>query len=385
MEFGIFIVIMVIIIIVGFFNYLSEEGQKESWRHFAAAHSLNFVRGSWLGQRSHVSGKYRNRWLMLETFSKKEGRQSHTYTRLQLSWGDKISNRVLLEDHPVGKQWTSNEIVSVLSPQNFNALKGEVQFDRKSWSLVYEQRGLETRQRKLEGLADLLSNVADNYPKILALGSEVMPALYVTVRDKYHPLRPVVLQLMQDIANKTTHQLGLRAATLFCPHCFTLCAKHEVSLGWWQSLTYYGCRTCHQSREYLTGRPVAVLDHQMNKTISQQEGLILINWLTHRHPFDFDGVCIVRATDEEVERFAVQCGNDTDPIRRARYAQMRCVIAPDCNLSQNTHRILDRMFGKVTVETTLQTEVDLVSEGISEPTVLDLELINDGRRLASEL
>ena len=56
---------------------------------------------------------------------------------------------------------------------------------------------------------------------------------------------------------------------------------------------------------------------------------------------------IVRATDEEVERFAVQVGNDTDSVRRPRYPHIRCTIAPECSLSTNTLRILRNSFGHV--------------------------------------
>jgi hypothetical protein len=48
-----------------------------------------------------------------------------------------------------------------------------------------------------------------------------------------------------------------------------------------------------------------------------------------------------------VERFAVQVGNDTDPVRQEFYRFMRCVISPDCRLSDNTIRILRRTFGQV--------------------------------------
>lgn len=47
------------------------------------------------------------------------------------------------------------------------------------------------------------------------------------------------------------------------------------------------------------------------------------------------------------ERFAVQVGNDTDPVRRPTYAQMRCLVSPECGLSENTMRILQRTFGRV--------------------------------------
>jgi len=58
-------------------------------------------------------------------------------------------------------------------------------------------------------------------------------------------------------------------------------------------------------------------------------------------------VNIIQATDEEVERFAVQVGNDIDPFRKPRYKEMPCLIDTDCDLSENTWRILQQMFGQV--------------------------------------
>jgi len=69
--------------------------------------------------------------------------------------------------------------------------------------------------------------------------------------------------------------------------------------------------------------------------------------LARRALFDFDRVEIIRATDEDVERFAMQVGNDTDPLRKPRYAQMRCSLAPNCHLTENTLRILESLFGRV--------------------------------------
>jgi hypothetical protein len=75
--------------------------------------------------------------------------------------------------------------------------------------------------------------------------------------------------------------------------------------------------------------------------------VLRVNWLVRRALFDFDWVEIIQATDEDVERFAVQVGNDTDPVRELRYQQMKCTIGPECKLSENTLRILDKMFGEV--------------------------------------
>jgi hypothetical protein len=82
--------------------------------------------------------------------------------------------------------------------------------------------------------------------------------------------------------------------------------------------------------------------------------------------FDFDRVEIIQATDEEVERFAMQVGNDTDPVRQPRYAQMHCLIAPDCRLSENSLRILRNFFGEVERQAIVQVEAE---------TVEDIELI----------
>src|SRR6185295_18517069 len=86
---------------------------------------------------------------------------------------------------------------------------------------------------------------------------------------------------------------------------------------------------------------------QTTVSLAQQDGLIPVNWSATRKLFDFNAVEIVRATDEEVERFAVQVGNDTDPTRQPGYKEMQCVILPQCQLSENTWRILQRTFGQV--------------------------------------
>ena len=61
-------------------------------------------------------------------------------------------------------------------------------------------------------------------------------------------------------------------------------------------------------------------------------------------------IIIVQASDEDVERFAVQIGNDTDGIRKPIYKDIRCTISPGCKLSENTLRILRRMIGQVEIK-----------------------------------
>jgi hypothetical protein len=97
----------------------------------------------------------------------------------------------------------------------------------------------------------------------------------------------------------------------------------------------------------LEGQPVAVLDRQMGQPWLIKADMVQVNWLTYRKLFDFNAVVIVQATDEEVERLAVQVGNDTDPYRRPRYKQIVCTLSPTCRLSENTLRILRRTFGEL--------------------------------------
>jgi hypothetical protein len=92
---------------------------------------------------------------------------------------------------------------------------------------------------------------------------------------------------------------------------------------------------------------VAVLDAGMAETVIKDGETIRVNWLLRRELFDFETVEIIQADDEAVERLAVQIGNDTDPLRRPRYPEMTCTVAPTCPLSENTIRILQRTFGQI--------------------------------------
>jgi hypothetical protein len=72
---------------------------------------------------------------------------------------------------------------------------------------------------------------------------------------------------------------------------------------------------------------------------------------TERHQqIDMDmpaGITVERGKNQEVERFAVKVGNDTDPFRQPHYKTIRCWVAKSCNLSKNSIRVLQQMFGEV--------------------------------------
>lgn len=185
--------------------------------------------------------------------------------------------------------------------------------------------------------------------KLVALAGEVAEPLSRLAADAANPLRSVALEMLTYIEQETSLRFAGRLAEILCPRCLTRFCAHSVHLPWGVSFTYYGCRACSQSREFLEGikRVVAILDAARPETQLRQAGILRVNWLARPVLCDFDRVELIQATDQDVERFAIQAGNDTDSIRRPRYREIPCKIGPDCRLSENTLRILDRIFGEV--------------------------------------
>ncbi len=184
---------------------------------------------------------------------------------------------------------------------------------------------------------------------LVALGGEAAEPLRHIAADASHPLQPTALELLTYIEQETTYRFAGRLDQLLCPRCLTRFGAHSLDLAWGVSFTYYGCRACGQSREFLEeiNQVVAVLDTAWTEVQLQQHNTLRINWLVRRSLFDFDRIEIIQATDEDVEHFAVQVGNDTDPFRQPRYSQLPCLVDPACRLSENTQRILQHTFGLV--------------------------------------
>ncbi len=186
---------------------------------------------------------------------------------------------------------------------------------------------------------------------IVYLGGEAVLPLMGRLSDPSEEWPETMEWLLENIALETSKDLPQQAAHLLCPTCVVTCGKNKVKLTGNQSLTFYGCQRCYQSREFIA-RPaqiVAVLDANMQAGQKQTEkGEVLwVNWLDRKTLFEFDRVEIIQATDEEVELFAIQVGNDTDQKRKNRYKKMDCMVSPDCMLLENTMRILGRMFGRI--------------------------------------
>ncbi len=218
--------------------------------------------------------------------------------------------------------------------------------NRGKW-LSYEESASGREFDKLKRVADGLSHLAEGYPAVVATGGAAVPALQTLLKEN-DLLHGVIIEMLKDIAQATQH-LGDRADQLLCSNCLVRFYAHRADLPLQPDVTYYGCRACHQSRKFIDCPQgvVAVLDSGWRGPQAQRDGSLHVNWLVRRALFDFDRVEIVRATDKDVEHFAMQVGNDTDPIRKPRYAEIRCVLNPACGLSENTLRILKNTFGQV--------------------------------------
>jgi hypothetical protein len=245
---------------------------------------------------------------------------------------------------------TLSEVAPVLArPGPRPALKGSLTVAAGGQEIYYEQPGVEGDETYLQFLFDAFSDLLETYPKIVKLGGEAVPPLQALLADEAHPFHSVAPQLLEELAAATRQHWADRADRLRCSRCLGSCQVFQLSLS---SLTYYACPSCQQSQHFFpfTGPVIAVLDSMLAAERAERAGTLRINWLVRRTLFHFDAVEIVRANDEEVERFAVQIGNDTDPVRQPHYQTMSCRVAPSCDLNENTWRILERTFGAVSGE-----------------------------------
>ncbi len=321
------------------------EEKKSSWQVLAASEHLIFVPGKSPRHKSYITGTYRHHRLKLEIF-----RKYALCTRLAVSV-DKLANGSLQNDPDLpGEQVARKDAISLLTPTSPHYILKEAQLKGSIAAqtvdqivhMCYEQNGIENDLEYLRYLFDLLSDLAEAYFPVVALGGEAVPFLKDMMASIH--LKSIATEWLRAIARRTTEQLGDRSPQVLCPFCLTRYKARKVLLESSAYITYYGCRICGQSREFLEGRVVAVLDSRMDTERVQQDGTLRVNWLVRRALFDFDEVEIVQAPDEDVERFVVQVGNDTDDFRRSRYKKMACTIVSDCRLSENTLRILKSTF-----------------------------------------
>lgn len=328
--------------------------KQNSWQRFAAKNKFHF-------REYGIIGTHQGYDFCLLPQHSNSAADIETYMRLTVSLENQAAaNNTAEFAKPFDKKDVTNLIIS--ASDNFS-LNGKVFSHNQGREISYIQLGLEDSDKYLQAILDFLTILAQIYPRVVALGGEVGPILqpitlgkeYVLQplpqlpQDKDHPLRAVAIELLRDIGRQTAH-LSRQLDQLVCQYCLLRFTRHTVDIPEWDKITYYGCRGCHQSREfYLTNQVAAVLDAPMTAKFDDQNQTLRVNWLTRRIAFDFDSVEIIDATDEDIERLVVQIGNDTDSIRQPRYKDMPCVVSSQCQLSPNSLRVLQRTFGHVDV------------------------------------
>jgi hypothetical protein len=102
----------------------------------------------------------------------------------------------------INKRSDIADILRPLGPTPW-LLKGKVYTRKGGREIIYEQIGFENNLKYLQFILDLLSDLADAYPVIVALGEEAVPYLqsYATRKDG-RVLRNVARELLLDIENR---------------------------------------------------------------------------------------------------------------------------------------------------------------------------------------
>ncbi|MCB0167407.1 MAG: hypothetical protein KDI79_24470, partial [Anaerolineae bacterium] len=334
-------------------TFEQDNALRERWRDFAARHELIFVPGEYhtLGpsRLAYVTGFFQGRRTKLDTYYEHReifgrGEVKTLYLRLVMTVFDPLQSP---ESQPADSiEPVSTEMIGeLLGRTDLSPLIGRTYLQNEAQELYYEQPQIETNPDRLQAIFETVAALAGCYAQIIDLGGPAVDPLHQMMQVGSAGLQTTITQLMRGVALKTTSELGQHVDQLLCPHCLTRFITHTCRLSAMSSINYVGCRLCRQSLAHWSGQVIAILDQRHLELHRFKDGAIHINWLTHRTLFDFDAVEIIRASDEVVERFAVQVGNDTDPFRRSRYQGMACKIRRSARLSANSIRILRQTFG----------------------------------------
>lgn len=298
-----------------------------SWQKLADTYGLTFLMGEDFRQ-ANLFGTYKHCYFDLKIENGAETRLTVTFERGYNPSPETFSPLYL-------------ERLLTLTDAPFS-LAGQVDILADHPRLTYKQASLEYRESHLRYLFRLLRDLLRTYPALLEADQLLTDLLQDLASCQGLTLQPLAKSLLQDM--KVTDS---EVMALLCLDCIARYEGQTKSLFPLNQITPAGCRLCRKRYGYFVGRVMAVLDHTLETEQLRQDDTLHINWFKRRTLFDFDTIHLIAATDEEVERFAVQAGNDTDPFRRARYKQIPCLVAPTCHLLENTWRVLQHTFGTV--------------------------------------
>ncbi len=348
MNEGLFLLIIILTIILVFvcsagivggfvyFNYHHDEGEKTTWKLFAQSNKLELVRARAFGEGAHIVGGFQNYRVKIDTLNV----DYQTHTRITLSFANLVNSLCSSSKEIYATETQLNDLFCM---DTLQVLKGQIMVKVNESEIYYDQLGVEKDIEYLQSILDALPDLVHAQSVILSSNTPVE----AIIADRNGELWPLTAQSLKEIAQDTFTQLRDKAPNLLCPNCLTRFHRNQVKLTSGKSINYYGCRECGQNHEFFEGKVVAVLNSETTVKQDEQDGVLRVNWSLDKMLFDFDEVEIIQATDEEVERFAVQVGNDTDFFRQPKYSNMYCQISSNCEISDSSIRILNRMFERV--------------------------------------
>ncbi len=303
------------------------------WKELAETYNLRYRPGTFFNTGTQITGIYKGHSLKLSF--PEDTIQINMSARKQTT-----ENKAITSTNAVDQDWIENQLLSI-------SIRGTITITARGHTIYYRQTDQELFSWQLEGLLDALCQLQERYADILATGGKIAPVLHPIAEDKTHPLRHVALRLLKDIGAETKFKYRHRITEILCPECLTQFSAHHLKLTWFVNpgvTIYYGCRVCSQSQEFIEETPILVLDRAMTEPQIFTADTLRVNWLLARRLIDCDQIEIIEASDEEVERFVVQLGNNTDPLRERLFKMVPVILSASCHLSANTHQMLERVF-----------------------------------------
>ena len=129
-----------------------------------------------------------------------------------------------------------------------------------------------------------------------------------------------------------------------CLSHLTRLVKQTHSTG----IVYAGCRTCGSTIFGIdTTSLILVLDKSYRSTLSREGSNCRVNWFRIMRMIDFDRVEIGDCSDDDIQSFCVEMGNETDPFRLGQFLRSTCALLPSASLSQSTLNLLKQRFRTV--------------------------------------
>jgi len=131
------------------------------------------------------------------------------------------------------------------------------------------------------------------------------------------------------------------------------CLQHyrrfdETISGIQGAYNYSACSICKSTVESIhITYVIAVLDPEMEETITVSDTVLRVNALKRDQPFYMDEVDIRSCTRDDIEHFCIYIGNDTDQTRIDSYKRARVIISDNMSLTQESKQGLSRFFPRL--------------------------------------